>query len=365
MKFGPRLLLCSGLLLASFQSRSAHPSILDAEISGTVSVNSLRSLKPIAQAQSERSQSTSRFVTVDGTRLHFLIKGEGRPVVLVHGNPGSGQDWTRVFGPLAALHRVIAFDRPGHGRSDRPKHINAPVEVQARLLHDALKQLHVEHPIVVGHSWGGALALVYAINYPREVAGVVLVAPAAYESQDVSLVTELPAVPIIGDAVNFVLTPLLAATFVRSELKKAFSPDPVPKNYLRSVLAEWTRPKKIKAYSVDEVSLNDSLKQFSPRYPEITIPVSILAGDSDLIVSEKENAERLHQALPKSHLIVLRKTGHQIPFTRAQAVLDEIERVQRSPRLGLIDRSLETPFRTSHIMLAPKSVPVPKGGRKS
>ena len=338
MKVCVQLLLCSGLLLSSLESQSAQNlsddsrASLNVEISAKVSADKPRNSS--AETQSERLQSTSKFVIVDGTRLHFVIKGEGRPVVLIHGNPGSTQDWTRVFGPLAARHRVIAFDRPGHGSSERPKHIDATVEVQARLLHDALKQLHVERPIVVGHSWGGALALIYAINYPTEVAGVVLVAPAVYESKDgVPLVTELPVVPVIGDAVNFVLTPLLAATFVRSALKKAFSPDPVPKNYLRSVLSEWTKPKKIKAYSLDEVSLNDSLKRLSPRYPEITIPVSILAGDSDLIVPEKDNAERLHQALPKSRLVLLPKTGHQIPFTRSQAVVDEIERVQRRSRV--------------------------------
>ena len=341
MKSCVQLLLCTALLLSSFPSQSAQ-SLLDnarrspnADFSGKAAVaNSLRPQDLGPETQSERSQSTSRFVTVEGTRLHFVIKGAGRPVVLIHGNPGSTQDWTRLFGPLAANHKAIAFDRAGHGRSERPKHSDTTVEVQARLLHDALKQLHVERPILVGHSWGGALALVYAINYPQEVAGVVLVAPAAYASQDgVSLVTEFPALPVIGDAVNFVLTPLFAATFVRSELKKAFSPDPVPKNYLRSVLSEWTRPKKVKAYSLDEASLNDSLKKFSPRYPELTVPVSILAGDSDLIVSEKDNAERLHETLPKSHLTILPKTGHQIPFTRSQAVVDEIERVQRLSRV--------------------------------
>jgi pimeloyl-ACP methyl ester carboxylesterase len=341
MKFRVQLLLGIGLLLSSLQSQSAQNLSIDlsddarARLNVEISAwdNSDRPRNSGLEIQSERPQSTSKFVTVDGTRLHFLITGGGRPVVLIHGNPGSSQDWTRLFGPLASVYRVIAFDRPGHGRSERPRHLEVTVDVQARLLHDALKQIHVERPIIVGHSWGGALALVYAINYPQEVAGIVLVAPAAYESQDVSLVTELPAVPVIGDAVNFVLTPLLAATFVRSELKKAFSPDPVPKNYLRSVLSEWTRPKKIKAYSLDEVSLNDSLKQFSPRYPEITIPVSILAGDSDLIVPEKENADRLHQALPKSRLVLLPKTGHQIPFTRPQAVVDEIERVQKLSRV--------------------------------
>src|SRR5258706_90781 len=334
-----QLILCGGLLLSSFQSPSAQNLLenartsLHTEIDLELSTISL-SLNSEPELLSERSQSTSKFVTVDGTLLHFVIRGAGSPVVLIHGNPGSGQDWTRVFAPLAAHHEVIAFDRPGHGRSQRPKAGDATVEVQARLLHDALKQLHIERPIVVGHSWGGALALIYAINYPKEVAGVVLLAPAVYESHDGgSILTSLPAVPLLGDAVNSVFTPLFGASVVRRKLKKAFSPDPVPPRYLRSVLSEWTNPKKVKAYSVDEASLNDSLKKFSPRYAEISVPVSILTGDSDLIVPEKDNAERLHQALPKSHLIILPKTGHEIPFTHPRAVIDEIERVQRLSRV--------------------------------
>ena len=354
MKFCVQPLLCTALLLSgavarplgrarqypSWQAKSARDlsdkaqTSLNREVIEQAGGTSLR--PPNSEPQSGRPQSTSKFITVDGTRLHFAIRGAGRPLVLIHGNPGSAQDWTRVFGPLAANHKVIAFDRPGHGHSERPKDGDTTVEVQARLLHDALMQLHVERPIVVGHSWGGALAMVYAITYPKEIAGVVLAAPAVYESQDgVSLLTSLPAVPVIGDAVNFVFTPLFGAKVVRSELKKAFSPDPVPKNYLRSVLSEWTRSKKVKAYSLDEASLNDSLKKFSPRYPEISVPVSILTGDSDLIVSDKDQAARLHQALPKSHLIVLPKTGHQIPFTHPQAVIDEIERVQRLSRVRI------------------------------
>ena len=343
MRLCVQLLLCSGVVLSSFQSQGPQNVARDLSDSGAPSLNVTFGVKVAAARlkppnkdpaiQSERPQATSKFVSIDGTRLHFVIRGEGRPVVLIHGNPGSGQDWTRVFGLLAAHHKTIAFDRPGHGLSQRPKHRDAPVEVQAQLLHDALKQLHIERPIVVGHSWGGALALVYVICYPKEVAGVVLVAPAVYESQDGTALTNLPAVPIIGDAANIILTPLFGASVVRGELKKAFSPDPVPKNYLRSVLSEWTKRQKVKWYSVDDASLNDSLRKFSLQYPEITVPVSILAGDSDLIVSEKENAERLHQVLPDSHLVVLPKTGHQIPFTRSQAVVDEIERVQELSRL--------------------------------
>ncbi|MDX6577472.1 MAG: hypothetical protein QOE96_3425 [Blastocatellia bacterium] len=273
-------------------------------------------------------QAQSKFVTVDDARLHFVIKGSGRPVVLIHGNPGSCQDWSRLYGPLASRYCGFAFDRPGHGHSERPNHRPITVDVQAQLLHTALKELNVEQPILVGHSWGGALALAYAVEFPDEAAGLVLLAPAAYESDDgVSFLTKLPALPYVGDLINFLFTPLLGASVVREDVQKAFAPDPVPKNYLRHVLTEWTRPKKVKWYSVDDALLNESLPKFTPLYSDIRVPVVIVTGDSDMIVPAQENSHRLYEALPHAELVVLEKTGHQIPFTRPDAVVDAIDRV--------------------------------------
>ena len=307
----------------------------------------------------DHPQAQSKFVNVEGANLHFVIRGAGRPVVLIHGNPGSCQDWTRLYGPLAARYQATAFDRPGHGHSDRPNHGgHVTVEVQARLLCAALDELRVERPILVGHSWGGALALACALLYPRDVSGLVLLAPAVYESDDgVSFISKLPGVPIIGDVVNFLFTPLIGPWVVRSDLAKAFAPDPIPKHYLRHVLSEWTRPKKVKWYSVDDALLNESLPKLSPRYSELInsnhretsqrnpgdgysgngdsihngarlrVPVAIIVGDSDQIVPVEENSRRLHQALPGSELIVLTNTGHQIPFTRPDAVVEAIDEV--------------------------------------
>ena len=242
-------------------------------------------------------QARSKFVTVDEARLHFVIKGAGRPVVLIHGNPGSCQDWARLYGPLSSRYCGFAFDRPGHGHSDRPNHRPITVDVQAQMLHTALKALNVEQPILVGHSWGGALALAYALEFQDDVAGLVLLAPAAYESDDgVSFLTKLPALPIVGDLINFLFTPLFGASVVREDLQKAFSPDPVPKHYLRHVLSEWTRPKKVKWYSVDDALLNSSLPKFTSRYSDIRVPVVIVTGDSDQIVPAKENAHRLYRS---------------------------------------------------------------------
>jgi pimeloyl-ACP methyl ester carboxylesterase len=156
---------------------------------------------------------------------------------------------------------------------------------------------------------------------------------------------------VIGDVLNFLFTPLLGAWLVRTDITKAFSPDPIPHHYLRHALSEWTRPKKVKWYSIDDALLNQSLPKLSQRYAELIeshsdsnlshsvqanafengsrlrMPVSIIAGDSDQIVPLDQNARRLHQALPGSELIVLAKTGHQIPFTGPGAVVAAIDRV--------------------------------------
>ena len=274
------------------------------------------------------ARAESLFVKVDEANLHFVMKGTGQPVVLIHGNPGSCHDWSRLYGSISSRYRAVAFDRPGHGHSERPNHRPITVEVQAEMLHAALTQLRIERPIVVGHSWGGSLALVYALMFPDEISGVVLLAPAAYESDDgVSFLSKLPGWPVIGDILNFLFTPLLGPWLVRTDIAKAFAPDPVPKNYLRHVLAEWTLPKKVKWYSVDDALLNESLPKFADRYPEINAPVVIVTGDADQIVPAEQNAERLHQALPRSHFNILPKTGHQIPFTRPDAVLAAIDRI--------------------------------------
>ena len=301
----------------------------------------------------EYAQAQSRFVTVDGARLHFVVKGDGRPVILIHGNPGSCQDWARLYTPISSRYQAIAFDRPGHGHSDRPNHRDITVDIQAQMLHTALRELQIERPILVGHSWGGALALAYALEFTDDLSGLVLLAPAVYESDDgVSFLSKLPGFPIIGDVVNFLFTPLIGPWLVRTDVTKAFAPDPIPKHYMRHVLSEWTRPKKVKWYSIDDALLNQSLPKLSLRYAELLesnhrdsdsfdsspadsvgnssrlrMPVSIVTGDSDLIVPAIENAHRLYKALPHSELVVLERTGHQIPFTRPDAVVKAIDQV--------------------------------------
>src|SRR5689334_10030798 len=81
-----------------------------------------------------RHPPSGRFVEVDGVRLHYLEQGTGTPVVLIHGNVVTAEDWilSGVFDQIAARgHRVIAFDRPGYGYSDRPRNVAWTAAAQA------------------------------------------------------------------------------------------------------------------------------------------------------------------------------------------------------------------------------------------
>src|SRR5215510_7037450 len=260
------------------------------------------------------------FVTVDRLRVRYIESGRGPTVVMIHGNAGSIEDFEfGVIQALASNYRVIAVDRPGHGKSDRPNTAN--VEYQARLLHQVLSSLRVDQPVLVGHSWGAALALSYALQYPTEVSAMILVAPAAYpDAGENRLLQALAKPPVLGDMTLLFGRAILGRQILRASLSRAFSPQAVPEEYFKRVASSWLGRKQLKAYLDDESSLNASLKQFSKHYGEIDIPVVIMTGDHDAIVSAKENAYRLKSVIPQAQLIEIKDTGHQIPQTHPESI---------------------------------------------
>ena len=267
-----------------------------------------------ANAVSAHAVNTN-FITVDQLRLRYVESGNGPAVVMLHGNAGSVEDFN--FGAVDALsanYHVIAIDRPGHGLSERPGNHAATLEYQARVLHDVMGSLRIQQPVLMGHSWGAALALCYALQYPKEISGLILVAPAAYPGRGENrLLRAVAKTPLLGDAALIAGKTTLGKHMLRSELERAFYPQPLPPEYLESVAAPWLGRKHLRAYLEDEANLNGSLRRWSERYSQINVPVVIITGDHDQIVSSKDNAYRLHAVVPNSRLIALKGMGHEIP----------------------------------------------------
>ena len=185
--------------------------------------------------KSEREHPpTGSFVTVDGVRLHYIEKGEGPTVVLLHGNVVTAEDFrtSGVLDLLARRHRVIAFDRPGFGYSDRPHGSAWSARAQASLIRSALDILDIRRPVVLGHSWGAAVALAMALNHPADVRGLVLLSGYYYPTlrADV-LLSSPPAIPILGDLLRFSISPLLGKLLQPLLLKGMFAPLTVPANF--------------------------------------------------------------------------------------------------------------------------------------
>jgi len=111
---------------------------------------------------------SGQFITVSGKRLHYTMAGEGPPVILLHGASGNFLDWTfGRFDELAKTHKVLAFDRPGLGFSDAAD--DPSLSSQVALMVEAARQLGMERATVVGHSFGGAVALAWALDAPETV----------------------------------------------------------------------------------------------------------------------------------------------------------------------------------------------------
>jgi pimeloyl-ACP methyl ester carboxylesterase len=193
---------------------------------------------------------TGEFIEVDGVRLHYVDRGVGPPVVLLHGNGVMLQDW--VLGLAAEHHRVIAFDRPGFGYSSRPRSSVWTPAAQANLIAAALKQIGVGPAVVVGHSWGTMVALALVLDNADVSAGLVLLSGYYYGSArpDV-LPASTPAVPLLGDVLAYTVAPLAGLLIGPSALKVSFSPAPVSEKFADFPVVMALRPGQIRATSAD------------------------------------------------------------------------------------------------------------------
>lgn len=313
------------LILIAFLSGTAAGAVASRSNS-TDNIPFLTTNDHQTQQDAQCEKPKEHYLEIENTRVRYVEAGSGAVVVMIHGNAGSVDDFDfKNFGLLCRDHRVVAVDRPGHGKSDRPNGKAATLQFQTRLLHETLTHLGVTRPVLVGHSWGGALALSYAVEYPQELSAIVLLAPAAYpdqgEDQFLRVVLETP---VIGDVSLTVGRLLFGKRILKKELERAFYPDTVTDEYLRYASSLWLHHKQLRAYFEDEFSLNKDLERISKHYTDIRIPVVIVTGDHDKVVSANHNAYRLKRSIARSQLIELKNTGHQVPQTHPESIYNAL-----------------------------------------
>ncbi len=271
-----------------------------------------------------------KFMEVDGVRLHYTDRGSGQPIVLIHGNAVSGDDYdtSGVAGQLLETHRVIVFDRPGFGHSDRPRGHLWTATQQAELLHKALKQLGIERPVVVGHSWGAIVALSLAVRHPADTTGLVLLSGYYFWTlrPDVLLVAA-GAIPVLGDVLRYTVSPWLGRLLMPLQKRAMFSPAPVTARFEREYSdAMALRPSQIRATSVDGALMIPGALGLRRHYDDLRMPVAIVAGDGDKVV-RKRSAERLHGEIAGSVLRIVEGAGHMVHHSAPRQVVEAIRSI--------------------------------------
>lgn len=278
----------------------------------------------LAKRAEARHPPRGRFMTVDGVRLHYLDQGAGFPIVLVHGNGVTSEDFVAsgLVSALAASHRVIVFDRPGFGYSDRPRNVVWTAEAQARLLLQALALIGAARPLVVGHSWGSLVAADIALQAPEAISGVVLMS--GYYRPTVRLDAALlagPAIPLLGDVLRFTLSPALARLMLPQLLKALFAPAPVSERFTTDYpISLSLRPSQLRAAAAEAALMTKEAARLSARLPGLATPTLVVAGQGDRIIDSWNQTAWLASQVAGSELLTLEGAGHMVHHTAGDEV---------------------------------------------
>ena len=260
-----------------------------------------------------------RFIECEGVRLHYIDRGDPTApcVVLFHGNGSMIQDFilSGLADQLARTKRVVCFDRPGFGYSQRPRLRIWNATSQAELFVKALKALGAHNPVVLGHSWGALVAVAIGFQNDYPIRGLVLASGYYFPTRrwDFWMMSG-PAIPVLGDLVRYTIAPIISSAILPALFRKLFAPRSVPANFKDGFPASLTlRPKQLRASAEESAFLIPEASRLQSRYQEVQCPVHIFHGTGDQII-EPEQARCLQEVLSRSDLHLVQNAGHMVTY---------------------------------------------------
>jgi pimeloyl-ACP methyl ester carboxylesterase len=275
-----------------------------------------------------------QFIEVDGVRLHYVVRGEGEPLLLLHGNGSSVLDLecSGLLDRAAERYQVIAFDRPGFGYSSRPRTTVWTPQAQARLIHKALQRLGVRQPIVAGHSLGTQVALALALQFPEDVRSLALMSGYYYPSLRLDAVLgALPAVPVLGDVWRWTVAPWIGRLLWRPMAEVLFAPARVTESFRAYPAWMSLRPLTLRAQAAEMALGVLAAARLRAEYGELRVPVVIMAGTDDRYVDSGWNSVRLHRELDGSELTLAPGAGHMVHHIVPEEVMAAIDAAAAAP----------------------------------
>lgn len=282
-----------------------------------------------------RNAPVGDLADIDGVLLHHVLVEAGGeadlpPLVFLHGASGNLLDQMVPLRPaLEGRARMLFVDRPGHGWSERGSGLDNP-EAQARTIARLMDHHGIGQAIIVGHSFGGAVAAAFALAHPEKTQGLVFLAAATHPwpGADTAWYYELTARPVVGRL--FAETVAWPAGIFRMKAASAcvFSPNRMPDDYLRqAAIGLVLRPAAFRANAIDVAGLYGHVAEARKRYGEIDAPTVVISGNRDTVVYEEIHSEGLARDIPGARLVWVDNLGHKPEWVATDLVVAGIEAV--------------------------------------
>lgn len=274
-------------------------------------------------------QHFQRTITpVQGVEVARVTVGQGRPVIYIHGAVTTLEEGLVALSEtLGARHRLICIDRAGHGDSGRDQTTGSAWK-QAALIRGCLDSLGVERPVIVGHSFGGAVALAYALQFPAAVAGVVALAPIAFpEPRLEQLIFGARTLPVAGPWLGQMARPL-DAVLLPLMWDGMFLPQAMTEAFRHGFpFAVASRREQLVADGQDAALMAAGLSRSAMSYWRCRVPVEVIQGDRDIVVNPLLQGRPLAALLPRGTFRSLPGLGHMAHHFVPEVVLDAIDRL--------------------------------------
>jgi pimeloyl-ACP methyl ester carboxylesterase len=326
----PKALTPRSLAARALRLPRSNPILLAAAAAaGAMAVAALVNRR-LAKTAERANPPAGRFLQIDGVRLHYVERGAGTPLVLLHGNGSMIQDFdsSGLIDLAAKNYRVIAFDRPGFGHSERPRDIVWTPTAQAELIKRALDRLGVSEAVVLGHSWGASVAVALALQHPAMVRGMVLASGYYYPTLRADVITgSAPAIPLLGDILRYTISPLISRMMWPLLMAKLFGPRSVPAKFAGFPKEMAVRPSQIRASAAEAALMIPDAFRFRSAYADLKMPIVIVAGDQDRLIDIEAQSRRLHRHISQSTFRPVSGSGHMVHQTATGAVMASIDEV--------------------------------------
>lgn len=240
------------------------------------------------------------FVQVNDLAIHYEVKGEGNPLIILHGMGNNSQSWKKQLEGLSKRHTVIAWDAPGYGKSDDPEKELKEFSQFADVLKGFIESLNYESVTLLGHSMGSAIALNFCYRFPQMV-DALIIADATRGSVGGS---EEENKEKLANRINNI-EKLDPKEIAKQRAKVLLAPNPKPEVQKEAErIMSQVRPMGYRSVAYSLYHL-DNLEFLS----SISVPTYIICGELDQVTPVSES-QFFHDHLPNSSFTIIPKTGH-------------------------------------------------------